>query len=218
MGEPGRRDNAMQRQGREVADLKANTATRTDRTGVERTPVVEELPPDQFNAVVESDMDRARLLWLVNRIGEVKLRKSVAKYQARRPGQQPFVSTLLKWYNLRVPVAVFAPVRIPVYWLYLLYARDGSEVKAGITGDWPWRAYSWVPLHHAVADVFDLDRSRAFLVGGNKAEVLRREQAIKRAFAPLTQQTSGRLEQRPYGVVLRRPVRRPGGNGRFVRC
>ena len=71
-----------------------------------------------------------------------------------------------------------------MYWLYLLYARDGREVKVGMTGDWPWRAYNWVPLHHAVSDVFDLDRSRAFLVGGNKAEVLRRERAIKRAFAP----------------------------------
>ena len=56
---------------------------------------INELPSDQFNVVVENDMDRARLLWLVNQIGEPKLRKSVAKYNARWPGSKPFVSTLL---------------------------------------------------------------------------------------------------------------------------
>lgn len=44
-----RRDIAMQRQGREVATVRANTVTRAVRTVVERTPVVEELPPDRFN-------------------------------------------------------------------------------------------------------------------------------------------------------------------------
>lgn len=45
-----------------------------------RKPIVTELPPDQFNVLVENDMDEARLLWLVNRIGETKLRKTAAKY------------------------------------------------------------------------------------------------------------------------------------------
>lgn len=145
--------------------------------------LLRDLPSDQFNVVIENDVDKARLLWLANKIGETKLRKSVAKYQARWPESKPFVSTLLRWYQLKVPVAVYAPVRVPVYWLYLLYKHDGSEVKVGITGDWPRRVYSLVPLHKKVSDYFDLDRSSAFLVGGRKDEVLRREAAIKVAFA-----------------------------------
>jgi hypothetical protein len=87
-------------------------------------------------------MGRALLFWLVNRIGEAKLRKSVDKSQNRWPGQQPFVSTLLKWYNLRVPVAVFAPVRIPVYCFYVLCRLDGTEVKIGMTGGRPASRHS----------------------------------------------------------------------------
>lgn len=56
--------------------------------------MIGELPPDQFHVVVENDMDRARLMWLVNRIGEATLRKSVAKCHARCPECKPFVSIL----------------------------------------------------------------------------------------------------------------------------
>jgi hypothetical protein len=148
---------------------------------------IDQLPPDQFNVIVENEMDRLRLLWLVNKIGEAKLRNGVAKYMARWPGDQPFVSTMLKWYGLKVPVEVYAPhdgsVRIPVYWLYLLWLADGSKIKVGMTGDWPWRAYAFVKLRRKINDTFDVDRSRAFLVGGSKAEVLRRERAVKSKFA-----------------------------------
>lgn len=76
---------------------------------------IETLPPDDFGVDVDNDIDRACLLWLVNRSGETKLRASVAKYQARWPGSKPFVWTLLKWYRLKVPRGVYAPVRLPVY-------------------------------------------------------------------------------------------------------
>jgi hypothetical protein len=145
--------------------------------------VIDQLPADRFNVIVENDMDRLRLLWLVNRIGEAKLRKNVAKYQARWPGSQPFVSVMLQRYGLKVPVAVYAPVRIPVYWLYLLWLVDGSKVKVGITGNWPGRAYGFVKFRRKITDVFDVDRSRALLVGGSKAEVLRRERELKSRFA-----------------------------------
>jgi hypothetical protein len=145
--------------------------------------MIDQLPPDQFNVEVENDMDRARLLWLVNHVGEAKLRRSVAKYQVRWPKSRPFVSTLLKWYRLKVPVAVYAPVAIPVYWLYVLYKRDNSEIKVGVTGKWPVRVFAWVPLRKEVADIFDLDRSKAFLVGGSKKAALCKEKAIKTAFA-----------------------------------
>lgn len=152
---------------------------------------IDQLPPDQFNVVVENDLDRARLLWLVNRIGETKLRRTAGKYQARFPGSKAFVSTILSVYNLKVPVEVYAPVRVPVYWLYLLYQLDGSEVKVGATGDWPSRVYAHVPDHHDAADIYDIDRSQAFLVGGNRAEVFRRETAIKKHFAPWRSREKG---------------------------
>lgn len=143
----------------------------------------DDLPDDNFNVIVANDMDRLRLLWLVNRIGEDKLGKSVAKDIARWPGKQPFVSTMLNRFNLKVPVEVYAPVRISVYWLYFLWLVDGSKVKIGITGRWPLRALSFVKLRRQVPEVFDVDRSIAFLVGGSKVEALRREGEIKSKFA-----------------------------------
>ena len=146
--------------------------------------MIDALPPDQFDVVVENDMDAARLLWLVNRIGIDKLRNSVDKYKTRWPDSKPFVSTLLRWYRLKVPVAVYAPVRIPVYWLYLIYLRDGREVKIGMTGGWPARVFAYAYPYKQVADVFDVHLSLAFLVGGSRAEVQRRETALKQKFAP----------------------------------
>lgn len=143
----------------------------------------ETLPEGDFGVEIDSDEARACLRWLVNQIGETKLRASVAKYQVRWPGSRPFVWTLLKWYRLKVPRRVYAPVRVPVFWLYVLCRRDRIEVKIGITGDWPSRISAFHASYRAVADVFDLDRSRAFLVGGSKAEALRRESAVKKQFA-----------------------------------
>ena len=164
--------------------------------------MINELPPDQYNVVVENDMDNARLLWLVNEISEDKLRKSVAKYQARYPGCQPFVSTMLKRFGRTVPVEVYAPKPIPVYWLYLLSLKDSPKVKVGFTGHWPQRAFAFLPgpryfpvrtdlpdlLYPAVRqaallDLFDGDRSFAYLVGNDRKEAAGREAAAKKQFS-----------------------------------
>jgi hypothetical protein len=52
-----------------------------------------------------------------------------------------------------------------------------------MTGDWPSRVSAFALPYLTIDDVFDLDRSRAFLVGGNKEEVLRRELGMKKQFA-----------------------------------
>lgn len=52
-----------------------------------------------------------------------------------------------------------------------------------MTGDWPSRVFAFALPYRAVADVFDVDRSRAFLVRGSKVEVLRRERVVKKQFA-----------------------------------
>jgi hypothetical protein len=118
-----------------------------------------ELPEDNFGVLVENDIDHKRLLWLVNRVGEQKVRMSVAKYVRRYPQCQPFVSVLLKWYDLTVPTAVYLPVRRPIYGVYALTLADGSAVKIGWSGAWTRRAASFVPWKLAFADVFDLDCS-----------------------------------------------------------
>jgi hypothetical protein len=89
-----------------------------------------ELPPNQFGVEVDNDADRACLLWLANQVGEVKLRASVAKYEERWPGSKPFVWTLLRWYRRKPPREVYAPVRIPVYWLYVLCRRDATRPRS----------------------------------------------------------------------------------------
>ena len=145
---------------------------------------IDRFPPDDFNVEIQNNEDRACLLWLVNQVGEVKLRASVAKYEARWLGSKPFVWTLLRWYRLKVPRDVYAPVQVPVYWLYVLCRLDGTEVKIGMTGQWPSRVNAFALPYRAVGEVFDLYRSRAFLVGGSKAEVVYREKVIKKRFAP----------------------------------
>ena len=102
------------------------------------------LPDDKFNVIVESKMDQLRLLWLVNKIGEAKLRKSVAKYQNRYPESKPFVSVLLQWYRLKVPTSVYAPAIVPVYWVYILRLRKAPKIKIGVTGRWPQRAFNFL--------------------------------------------------------------------------
>jgi hypothetical protein len=124
----------------------------------------EELPSDYYGVIVEDEMDRRRLRWLVQKIGETKLRASVQKYKDRYVGSLPYVSTLLKWYRLKVPVAAYAPVRVPVYVVYLLVHRGGSAVKVGSSGFWIQRVASMVPLGCNIDDVFDLELSVALTV------------------------------------------------------
>jgi hypothetical protein len=53
-----------------------------------------------------------------------------------------------------------------------------------MTGNWPSRVAAFALPYRAIAGVFDLDLSRAFLIGGDKSEVLRRERLVKQQFAP----------------------------------
>ncbi|OAI08046.1 hypothetical protein A1332_08225 [Methylomonas methanica] len=70
--------------------------------------LVLDLPDNTYGVLVENDKDARSLLWLVNEIGEDRLITSVEKYNKRYPDSQPFVSTVLKWYRLKVPVSVYS--------------------------------------------------------------------------------------------------------------
>jgi hypothetical protein len=129
----------------------------------------DQLVPDNCGVLVENDMDRRRLLWLASKIGEVKLRASAQKYRDRYPASLPYVSLLLKWYRLKVPTAVYAPVRSAVYSVYMLELIDGSAIKVGYSSCWTQRASSLVPQNMGLAEIFDIDRSLCAAAPGKSA-------------------------------------------------
>jgi hypothetical protein len=137
-----------------------------------------ELPDHNYGVIVENDMDARRLLWLVNKIGEKKLIASVGKYNKRFPGYKPFVSTLLKWYQLKVPVNIYAMVNIPIYRVYIMYHIDSSTIKIGFSGNWVSRVYNLT--RYGSFDMFDLKRSVAFNFYGNKRQAMKVERMAKK--------------------------------------
>lgn len=146
------------------------------------------LPEDNFGVLVEDEKDARRLLWLVNQIGEAKLRKSAAK-RGQYPDSQLLVSVILQRFQLKVPTHVYAEVKVPIYCAYVLALSDGSAVKVGMTGDWPGRAYSFVKTANyrenfddALTALFDREKSMAFHVSSNSA-ARAIEKSIKKAFA-----------------------------------
>lgn len=127
------------------------------------------LPEDNFGVHVENEKDARQLLWLVNEIGEAKLRKSAAKRNPYYPDSKLFVSKLLKRFGLKVPSSVYAEVSATIYWVYVLVLHDHSAIKVGKTGRWPSRAYDFVEtanyresFDEAVVALFDTEISRAF--------------------------------------------------------
>lgn len=127
---------------------------------LESMPILE-LPADNFGVHVENDMDRRRLLWLANQIGEEKLLKSVDKYRARHHGDKPYVTRLLKWHRLRVPPSVYLSVSRAVHCVYFLVLSNHSAFKIGYTGDFARRALQFLPTKYEVDRIFDVDLSFA---------------------------------------------------------
>jgi len=141
-----------------------------------------ELPADHFGALVENEKDARRLLWLVNQVGEQKLRASAAKRNKYYPESKLFVSVLLKRFNLKVPVHVYEPVRAKTYMVYLLLLRDGSGMKLGFSGDWLSRACSFLHPEDRLGDLFDLQRSQAVYFD-SETQARNVEEHLKKHFA-----------------------------------
>lgn len=151
-------------------------------------PIFNSLPADNFGVHVENDMDERRLLWLVNTIGEGKLRKSASKRNKYYPDSKMFVSVILKRFNLKVPTAIYTEVNVPIYWVYVLVLRDYSAIKLGMTGTWPNRAYNFVKtadysknFDNAVCALFDVNLSMAF-AAGSKSNARLIEQSNKQMY------------------------------------
>ena len=75
------------------------------------TTFINDPPDNAYGVIVVNDKDAKSLLWLVGQIGENRLIASVEKYKKRYPNSRPFVSTVLKWYRLKVPVRVYSERR-----------------------------------------------------------------------------------------------------------
>lgn len=141
------------------------------------------LPADQFGVLVENDMDEKRLIWLVNTIGEIRLRIAVKNASRKYPESKPFVSKLLKNLRLKVPVGVYAPVNVPIYRVYIFVLTDHSKIKIGISGDWIHRAYSFLLPKSELCDLFDLSKTVSFVVS-SKTEALDIEKSTLRKLSP----------------------------------
>lgn len=164
-----------------------------------QTALFPPLPEDQFGVHVANDMDERRLAWLASEIGEAKLRVSVAKHQAKYPGQKPFVSLLLRWHRRKVPTSVYAPIRIPVYAVYLLVMQDGTAMKLGLSGRWHQRAFDFLPLRCAIGDLLDLDRSVAAILGGDREHASSVEKAMLARFCGFQAESPWRRGVIQYG-------------------
>jgi hypothetical protein len=156
------------------------------------------LPEDKFGVFVENDADHRKLLWLLKKIGEKKLRMSSEKYALKNDGALIFVSTLLKWHQLKVPSAVYAEKYIPIYCVYILLLRHHPILKLGFTGRWPNRAFDYLKtgvyeanLVQDASELFDLDKSIAFNTDSKKMALLLEKLAKTKFVKFNTQPPSG---------------------------
>ncbi|HEX7642574.1 MAG TPA: hypothetical protein VF472_10260 [Burkholderiaceae bacterium] len=168
-------------------------------------PFFKSLPPDNFGVHVENEMDERRLLWLVNQIGEKKLRISAGKRNKYYPDSKLFVSVILKRFHLKVPVSVYAEVNVPIYRVYILVLCDHSAVKIGMTGTWPSRAYAFVKtadyaknFDDDVRELFDENQSIAF-DAGSEADARLLEKAAKQLYSKFQAPSPYHRGLIPYG-------------------
>lgn len=159
---------------------------------------MEKLPADNCDVHVDNEIDEIRLLWLINKIGEEKVRRSAKKY-AYYPESKIFVSTLLKRFHLKVPVELYAPKIVPIYNVYLLALADKSAFKIGYSGDLASRVFSFVRTHDEIAKTFELTVSVAVAVP-TKKDALQLELKIKSTLAEFSLDQTFSLDYVPYGA------------------
>ncbi|MGM9516980.1 GIY-YIG nuclease family protein [Roseateles sp. DB2] len=165
---------------------------------MEDSVTFEELPEDHFGVLVQNEMDERRLLWLVNQIGEGKVRASAAKRNKHYPESKLFVSVLLKRFHLKVPVHVYAPVRVKIYAVYVLCLRDDSAMKVGFTSNWPSRAWDYVKPRSELDELFEIDKSVAIHFD-SKDQAMRAEGLVKERFASYRVESPYHRRLIPYG-------------------
>ena len=156
-----------------------------------------DLPDDCYGVYIENDMDKIRLKYLVEQIGEKKLKSSIDKYHKKWPDSKPYVSTLLKWYRITVPVHLYAPINVPIYYVYLLVNHRHSAMKIGVSGNWVSRTHAFSDDFEG--DGFDTSQSIAVLFYSNKKLALKAERHIKNKYSDYRIQPPATVRFGAYG-------------------
>jgi len=93
--------------------------------------------------LVENSIDEIRFAYLLKALGPEKLWRAVAIYHRRWPDSKPFVSTLLKRYNIKVPSELYGSKPPSQPSVYLLTCADWSAFKIGFSGRWRQRIHAF---------------------------------------------------------------------------
>lgn len=140
--------------------------------------IFDTLPDDEFGVLVLNDSDRRKLIWLVNQIGETKLRRAVNDLANRYPGSKPYVSTLQKRFNRKPPLHVYQEVKVLIHRVYVLVVADNSKLKVGFSGDWIIRMSNLPNDANDPLKLYDLDKSFSVLTPGHVQEARPLEKAL----------------------------------------
>lgn len=129
------------------------------------------LPDDEFGVLVLNDEDRLKLIWLVNQIGESKLRRAAKDFLTKK-SYPPYVSTISRRFNRKVPLEVYMARKIPVYRVYCIVTADKLAIKIGYSGDWIVRVSNLPNERKQSLKLVDLNESFSVLMPG-KSDVAR---------------------------------------------
>lgn len=66
-----------------------------------------DMPEDAYGVLVLNEVDARRLKYLVEQIGEAKLRRHTKMYAEKWEGAKPFVSKVLKTFQVKVPTSAY---------------------------------------------------------------------------------------------------------------
>ncbi|MBB5017809.1 hypothetical protein HNQ59_001079 [Chitinivorax tropicus] len=157
------------------------------------------LPADFCDVHVENELDARRLLWLIEKIGAEKVRKSAWKYKYY-PESKIFVSVLLKWHQLKVPAAVYAPVSEPIYRVYIVPSSRGAAFKVGYTGRMVTdRLRAFVSLGALLEDAFDIAKG-IYIQVADKPEALALERKLKACCTKFAIENAYLMGFAPFGA------------------
>jgi len=83
--------------------IDADTGRASARATKPKKSYIAELPEHHYEVYVKNETDARRLAYLVAKVGQDKVMKSVTRYSQQHPDSKIYVSTLLRDFKLKVP-------------------------------------------------------------------------------------------------------------------
>jgi len=142
-----------------------------------------EIPSDYYGVLIETDVDLIKLRYLVELIGEAKIRRSAERYTEKWPDTKPYISKLLKDYRVKVPVSLYRKVPTPVYCVYVLIIAGQDALKIGMS-QYPLRRAASMPNISAIRNAggvlgyYEADGSFFLQIGHCREDALKIEQKM----------------------------------------